>query len=246
MFDWWLEPGIGDPWLLVRPESRCRGLGTSLYERVERDLLDRGARKLKTTVFDADGKRFAAEQGYEETRSERLSQLDVRTADLAELPALEAAVAREGFRLAPLRELLDRPRELHAMHMEAAKDMPGDDPHRDRAYREWREDALGDPLLELDGSMNVLHGDMPAAFAWIVVDREGRRGEHELTGTVRAYRGRGLARLAKLAVVRWCRENGIDTLFTSNDSANAAMLAINDRLGYRPTVVYTEFAKTVR
>jgi hypothetical protein len=45
-----------------------------------------------------------------------------------------------------------------------------------------------------------------------------------------------LARLAKLAAIARCAENGIELLVTSNDSANAAMLAINTRLGYRPTI----------
>jgi GNAT superfamily N-acetyltransferase len=200
---------------------------------------------LRTEAFDDDGRRFARNRGYDETREERLSQLDVRGADLSELAELETAAAADGFRLAPLRDLLDRDRELHAMYLEAAKDMPSDDPHRDVPYEQWRRDALGDPLLEVEGSMNVLHGERPVTFAWIVADREGRRAEHELTGTLRAYRGRGLARLAKLAVVRWCGENGIDTLLTGNDATNAPMLAINDRLGYVPSVVYTDVAKLV-
>jgi RimJ/RimL family protein N-acetyltransferase len=52
----------------------------------------------------------------------------------------------------------------------------------------------------------------------------------------RAFRGRSLARLAKLAAIARCAENGIELLVTSNDSANAAMLAINTKLGYRPTI----------
>src|SRR5919108_5057479 len=116
-------------------------------------------------------------------------------------------------RLVPLRDVVDeRAPELHQLYMEAARDMPGDDPHREVEFEQWQRDTLADPLLDLDGSMTVLDGDRPVAFAWIVSDREGRRAEHELTGTLRDYRGRSLARLAKLAVVRWCGEHGIDTL----------------------------------
>jgi GNAT superfamily N-acetyltransferase len=245
-FKWWAaEPGIGSTFLVVRPESRRRGVGTALFELVDRHLREHGAWKHEAHVTDDDGRGFAERRGFEETRRERLSQLDVASADLSELPALEEAKAAEGFRVAPLRELLDRPRELHAMFDEAAKDMPGDDPHGDVDYDEWQRQSLGNPLLELDGSMNVLDGARPVAFAWLLVDHEGSRGEHELTGTLRAYRGRGLARLAKLAAVRWCRENGIGTLLTGNDSENAPMLAINDRLGYAPTVYHVEFARVL-
>jgi GNAT superfamily N-acetyltransferase len=245
-FKWWAEdPGIGTIFLLVRPESRRRGLGARLYDVAERHLLDRGAWKLDAHVTDDDGRTFAERRGYRETRRERLSQLEVEQADLSELPALEEAKAAEGFRVVPLRDLLDRKRELHAMFDEAAKDMPSDDPHGDIPYEEWQRETLGNPLLDADGSMNVVHSDRPVAFAWLLVDREGGRGEHELTGTLRAYRGRALARLAKLAAIRWCRENGIRTLLTGNDSENAPMLAINDRLGYRPTVFHVEFARVV-
>ena len=245
-FQWWLEPGIAEPWVLVAPESRRRGIGAHLYEQAEHDLVERGAWKLKTNAFDDDGRRFASRRGYAETRRERLSELDVRAADVSELDQLEAVKAAEGYAIAPLRQLRERETELHALYLEAAKDMPGDDPHREVELEQWRRDTLEDPLLDLDGSMNVVEGGRPVAFAWIVSDREGRRAEHELTGTLRADRGRGLARLAKLAVVRWCRENGIDTLLTGNDSANAHMLAINDRLGYVPSVVHTEVAKVLR
>jgi RimJ/RimL family protein N-acetyltransferase len=54
------------------------------------------------------------------------------------------------------------------------------------------------------------------------------------TGTLRAYRGRGLALAVKLASIRWAREHGITSMSTHNDETNAAMLAINRRLGYRP------------
>jgi hypothetical protein len=40
--------------------------------------------------------------------------------------------------------------------------------------------------------------------------------------------------LVKLASARWAAGAGIEHLLTENDSENAAMLALNERLGYRP------------
>jgi RimJ/RimL family protein N-acetyltransferase len=54
------------------------------------------------------------------------------------------------------------------------------------------------------------------------------------TGTLRAYRGRGLALAVKLASIAWAREHGVTSMQTNNDETNAPMLAINRRLGYRP------------
>jgi RimJ/RimL family protein N-acetyltransferase len=58
-----------------------------------------------------------------------------------------------------------------------------------------------------------------------------------MTGTAPAFRRRGLARLAKEATIAWAAEAGIETITTSNDTTNADMLALNEHLGYRPTVV---------
>lgn len=236
------EPGVGWIWVGVRRDRRRRGLGSALHAAAEAHLRGTGAHTVQSTlVEDAGG--FSRRLGYHVTRHERLSRLDVRSADLSGLDELETEKRAEGFRLVPLAELLGRPRDLHAMYDEAHADMPSDHPYGTLDFDEWRRETLENPLLDRDGSMNVLFDDRPVAFAWLVVDREGRRGEHELTGTVREFRGRGLGRLAKLAAVRWCKENGVDTLLTGNDATNAPMLAINDRLGYAPTVVRAEVSR---
>jgi GNAT superfamily N-acetyltransferase len=58
-----------------------------------------------------------------------------------------------------------------------------------------------------------------------------------MTATVRDFRRRGLARLAKLASIRWAAERGITSILTGNDRENPGMLALNDSLGYRTHVM---------
>lgn len=67
-----------------------------------------------------------------------------------------------------------------------------------------------------------------------------------LTGTLREFRRRGLARLVKLATIRWAAEHGITAIYTGNDTENAPMLALNDSLGFHPTIVYQDFGKELR
>jgi GNAT superfamily N-acetyltransferase len=55
-------------------------------------------------------------------------------------------------------------------------------------------------------------------------------GEREAEPTVPQHRGRGLARLVKLAALHRAAERGITTAYTGNDEANAP---VNTRLGYR-------------
>jgi RimJ/RimL family protein N-acetyltransferase len=75
------------------------------------------------------------------------------------------------------------------------------------------------------------------------VDWEGRAAYNEMTGTLRDYRGRGLAFAAKLETVRWAAGKGLARILTGNDTRNAPMLAINDRLGYRPTIEVVEYVR---
>jgi RimJ/RimL family protein N-acetyltransferase len=55
-----------------------------------------------------------------------------------------------------------------------------------------------------------------------------------LTGTIPAYRGRGLAKVVKSAALTRSREAGFVTAYTGNDSNNVPMLAVNRWLGYQP------------
>ena len=55
----------------------------------------------------------------------------------------------------------------------------------------------------------------------------------DMTGTLPDYRGRGLAKLAKLAVFRAAQELGVTAVTTENDAENEPMLALNKSVGYK-------------
>ena len=52
-----------------------------------------------------------------------------------------------------------------------------------------------------------------------------------------------LARLVKLAALRWASENGVTSVWTTNDETNAPMLAVNRRLGYEPRLRRVEYLR---
>jgi RimJ/RimL family protein N-acetyltransferase len=55
-----------------------------------------------------------------------------------------------------------------------------------------------------------------------------------MTAVARDWRGRGVAGALKRATIRWAIEHGLEALDTGNDPDNAAMRAVNARLGFRP------------
>ena len=244
-FGWTAErDDVAHAWAGVREDTRRRGIGSELFELAERHALDHGARKLVSFAHERTiGQRLLERHGYVHTRSEKFSTLDPREADVSAFPALEAAKAAEGFRLATLGELRDRPRDLHRLYTTVEADMPADDPATNVPYEDWLHETLENPDLDDDASFVALAGDEMVALCLLVVEREGGLAEHENTGTLPAFRRRGLARLVKLASIRWAAENGIREIWTGNDADNPGMLALNQELGYRVRIVRAELAR---
>ena len=56
-----------------------------------------------------------------------------------------------------------------------------------------------------------------------------------MTGCLPHRRGEGLATLAKVHALHALAAAGVTTCCTGNDAANGPMLAVNERLGYRPS-----------
>jgi RimJ/RimL family protein N-acetyltransferase len=62
-----------------------------------------------------------------------------------------------------------------------------------------------------------------------------------MTATLPEFRRRGLALAVKLAAARWAQANGFERILTENDAENTGMLAVNQRLGYRPLYEQTKW-----
>ena len=230
----------------VDPDHRRHGLGGRLYELAEAHVAGVGRIYAESDGGD-DARRFLLARGFREDRAERVSVLDPRAVDPMLLPPLEAKKAGEGFSLVTLADVPDRGPELHRLFEAVDADAPHSEPLVRIAYEEWRGHILEQPDLDPEASFVVLAPDGRAvAFSWLLVDREGRRAAIEMTGTLREFRRRGLARLAKLATIHWAVENGITAMYTGNDTENRPMLALNDELGFEPSIVYQDFVKELR
>jgi GNAT superfamily N-acetyltransferase len=95
----------------------------------------------------------------------------------------------------------------------------------------------------MEGSAIVLSGDLPVALAFLEVDEPANIAANEMTGTLPEFRRRGLARLAKVATIRWAAEHGIAAIQTGNSHENPGILALNARLGYRPVATETHYLR---
>lgn len=231
------EAGKGRIWVGVREDRRRRGIGTRLWDAAVVHLS--GAKKLTVEVDDDPaGLRFVEERGFTQYDSEVVSSLDPRDCDVEPRPL-------EGFRVVSLHDVRHREPELFEFYGAAGGIRPGDAVNL-VTLEEWRRFILGNPLLDDHASVVVedAEGEV-VALSWLFVDLERRRAENEWTATLPRLRNRGLARLAKLASIRWAAEHGIAEILTGNDPDNLPMRELNRRLGYRELFIRRDLERRV-
>jgi GNAT superfamily N-acetyltransferase len=209
--------------VIVRSDHRRRGVGAQLYELCVGRAGELGAERLITNFYENPaGVAFALARGWREVRAETESILDPRTV---------TEPVPTDVDLRPVREV--DPRLVWRVDAEASLDVPQTETVDDIPYDEWEDHVLRYPMFEPDGSFVAVVDGVVAAVSLLVADRETGRATNMFTGTLREYRGRGLARAVKLATTHWAAANGITQITTTNDETNAAMLAVNRRLGYK-------------
>lgn len=208
----------------VFPANRGRGIGSALYEAALEHVTALGAASLSTTFEEnADGVSFALARGFGEVRRETTSVVDPRSLQ-AQSP--EDVVVR------PISEI--DPRIAYDVDIAATRDVPYEGTIVDLDYEEWATLVLDYPIFAREGSFVAYVDGQPAAVSLLTADLESGRGGNMFTGTLAGFRGRGLARAVKVASIRWAAQHGITQIATVNDETNAAMLALNRALGYRP------------
>lgn len=207
----------------VPPEFRRRGIGGRLAEAICTEAEKAGAAGLLVVVEDSDeSKEFAIRRGF--TIGRRMSH---SRADLSAVP--EPVPAPEGLRVTDLDQV--PPEQL----WRAVKAVAEGDPSGlsfAPPYDEWLATDWGHPDLRRDLSVAVLDGDTVVSFVITTADPERRVIWSNLTGTIPAQRGRGLAKVVKSAALTRARDAGFAQAYTGNDAGNAPMLAVNTWLGY--------------
>ncbi|MFH0517184.1 GNAT family N-acetyltransferase [Streptomyces sp. M41] len=221
------EPGQGFINVYVHPEHTRRGAGALLLRVAEEHLAAVGATKLFAWVLDEPGNRaFAERYGYRASRSAHFLRLDLANGELPPRRPLPP-----GVELRTGADFAHDPRPLFELDAETTLDEPGDVDAEFTDYEAWLEETWRHPLNDHGLTSVVLVDGRPAAFSAARTDGATRYGT-AMTGTARAFRGRGLAKLAKNDSLHRARAAGYTEAFTGNDTDNGPMLAVNKWFGY--------------
>lgn len=226
-------PGQGFCNVYTDPERLGRGAGSLLVATAECYLAGAGARSVHTWVPDEPADRaFAGKRGYEPRRPAHFLHLDLAGGTL---PPLRDAPP--GVELRSAADFADDPRPLFEADAETTADEPSDTPAELTDYDDWLATTWHRPGFDHALTSVVLVDGEVAAFSAATTDGLTRYGT-AMTGTRRAFRGRGLAKLAKNDSLHRARAAGYTDAYTGNDAGNGPMLAVNTWFGY--TVCATE------
>ncbi|MBZ4322411.1 GNAT family N-acetyltransferase [Streptomyces huiliensis] len=221
--------GLASPYADPRlDDPTVEAVTSALLRAAEEYLTGLGARSVYIWAND-DGRSPARAEAHGYRRLRRAGFLRL---DLTDTPLPPAPRVPPGVTLHPLADFAGDPRPIHALDAETAADEPGDVPVAVPPYEEWLAREWRRPGIDHALSTVAVADGVPAAFTLAQTDGAGRMMS-AMTGTARAHRGRGLAKLIKSHALRRARAAGCTEAFTGNDAENGPMLAVNEWLGYR-------------
>ncbi|MEN8114479.1 MAG: GNAT family N-acetyltransferase [Actinomycetota bacterium] len=247
----WVEPTTMFTHVMVHPDHQQRGYGRALLERAEASAGEHGVRRLLGNVYESDRRsvRFVELAGFEEMDREWRSTLNLTAFDPDAWRDLIGRIESTGIRfvsVATLQETVpDWKRGLHQLYVDIESDVPTPLEILEMPMEDFEALALGRRLLA-DGYFVAMDGDtMVGLTEPQPVDDDPTAIAQELTGVRAGYRSRGIATALKAAAAIWAKEQGYTSMRTYNAQSNAAMLAVNTRLGYEREHGQIEYVKSL-
>ncbi|RRR68411.1 MAG: GNAT family N-acetyltransferase [Candidatus Viridilinea halotolerans] len=235
----WLKEA-GTYWIAVRVRQDCerQGLASALLAQMEADLAALGARAMWLMVPEQQPALLAALQrrGFAEQMRSHPFTLEVAQAPSLDLVARLARLADHGLVVRTLAACraedpawLER---VYTLHAALTREVPI--PEKIFVTREeFAAFAVDAPDALLDAFFVVCAGDDYVGLSFM------QRRAHapstlfqELTGTLPAYRGLGLARTLKELTLAYALEHGYQRIVTWVEDTNAPMVAINRHYGF--------------
>ena len=112
---------------------------------------------------------------------------------------------------------------LYAVYCEAEPDIPGEETNELASLEDWLSADMQGVSDRADAVFVAFAGDDVVGFAKLSIlgSSDATTAFHDLTGVLRAWRGRGIAGALKRAQIAWAKENGFLQLATANEERNA-------------------------
>lgn len=220
-------------------DHQRQGIGTALFDRLEAEARAAGALVFWSGIRAdrTEAVRFFQRLGFVEQRRVRRSRLDLAAPRVREWLERPRPPSLEGLRFTTLAEegpAEETPRRrLYELVNLSAQDVPTMGEHTSATYEEFLRIEIDAPGHFPEGTFLAVDGDRYVGTTML----ERRAALADLvhvayTGTLREYRGRGIASELKRRAVAFSRAAGYRWMETGNDYANTPIWSINQRIGF--------------
>jgi len=237
--------------LMVRPQWRRRGVGNLIFEHLMDEL-----RTLKAvTVWagtgedNADALAFLQKRGFVEIMRGWELWLSVAGANLSQFLPVAEHVASQGILITTLEEERGRDpdylRKLHELSNAAFADVPPDR-FKPVPFEDFVR-GLEQPNMLPDAYFIAKHGNRYIGFSSLA-HWEGtpERLTQEGIGVRQEYRRRSVGTALKVKTIEYARRHGYKTIAAWDYSTDTAILALNEKLGFRRHAGYVYMEKSLQ
>ena len=229
-----------------------RNLLTRMWSWIADEAVHQGTQLLLAYCAEDEPEMLGtlASLGYYRQRVEKVWELDLKTHGprlQAESAHARRATSDEGIELTTLEAWHDPDalRKLYELDAVTRQDIPTSLPIFHEAFEDFVRRTSA-PDRRADRLWIALDGDRPVAFSYLKFPPVRGTVWTGYTCSHPRYRGRGLARAIKLQSLAQAVRLGVPAVRTDNDSENAPMLHINERLGYVRRPGFVEHHKRVK
>lgn len=239
-------------WVMLRvhPDHQQQGIGSQLFEVLLEQVQVHQPQALLIAISEKETVPlgFATRRGFVEYGRRWESLLDVPSFDPAPYAHLEADLAAQGIVIRAFADLADDPdrdQKFYHLQMSADLDVPMPVPYTPPTFEQFRTLVLRSPEFLPDGTFIAVHGEQYVGLSSFFLARPDTV-HVDLTGTLAAYRRRGIARALKVRGIQYAQAQGLRIIGVMNDPVNVGMLAINDQLGFVRQPAHLHLAKRLR
>jgi GNAT superfamily N-acetyltransferase len=195
--------------------------------------------------------RFFDDFGFKRVAEEKLSKLDVTAFEAAGFGPLLARLEAAGIRMVPLCHLQgtdpDWQQKLFDLDVTVNRDIPSQGEKRFPNFEDWRRLRLDSPAFDPEAWFVALDGEKYVAQSQGSINRQSCPVQFNtgVTTTRREYRRRGIATALKVHIIRYLQTQGVEEIFTTNDSHNP-MYQLNLALGFQPLPSWVRVEKPLQ